>query len=219
MAHLNKDERRYLITVLRLDIGAKVTILDGVGGLYQSTIAQVGKEAVVCELGPLETATGESEREVHLWMACIKSDRMEWLIQKATELGVAAIHLMDTARTVMHHPDGKMDRWRKIAREAAEQSERGRIPAILDSRPLAGRSLPLGAFYCAERRPDVPSIRTAAGKNAGEALHVLVGPEGGWTEAECAMFAEKGAGPVSLGTRILRAETAAIAALALLLLE
>ena len=217
-AYLDQDERRYLITVLRLGVGDAVTILDGDGMLYPGTIALIGKKDVVCDLGEGQPAGGEPEREVHLWIACLKGERMDWLVQKATELGVAAIHLMATERTVVRDPNAKLDRWRKIAREAAEQSERGRVPPILESRPLADRSLPLGAFFCAERRRDAPGLPAALRDIADETVHVLIGPEGGWTDEEVRLLEDRGATPVSLGPLILRAETAAIAALALLLL-
>jgi 16S rRNA (uracil1498-N3)-methyltransferase len=218
-AYLDTEARKYLITVLRLEVGDAVTILDGDGGLYPGTIALVGKQDVVCDLREMEPATGEPEREVHLWMPMLKGEKMDWLVQKATELGVTAIHLMETERTIVQKPGNKLERWRRIAREAAEQCERGRIPRILDPRPLANRSLPLGTFYCAERRRDVPGIRAAAQERQDEPIHVLVGPEGGWTEAETAMLIDRGAEAVSLGPRILRAETAALAALTLLLLD
>jgi 16S rRNA (uracil1498-N3)-methyltransferase len=218
-AYLDAEARRYLITVLRLDVGSAVTILDGEGGLYPGTVALIGKQDVVCDLGEMVPAGGEPERDVHLWLALLKGEKMDWVVQKATELGVSAIHLMATERSVAHPSSHKLDRWRRIAREAAEQCERGRVPRLLESRPLANRSLPLGTFYCAERRPEMPSLRAAAQGRKNEALHVLVGPEGGWSDGEVAMLHERGAEPVSLGPRILRAETAALVALTMLLLD
>jgi 16S rRNA (uracil1498-N3)-methyltransferase len=218
-AYLDAEARRYLITVLRLNVGDAVTILDGDGGLYPGTIALVGKQDVVCDLGEMEPAGGEPERDVHLWLPLLKGEKMDWVVQKATELGVSTVHLMETARSVAQPSGNKLERWRRIAREAAEQCERGRIPRLLEARPLANRSLPLGAFFCAERRSDVLSLRVAARDRKNEAIHVLVGPEGGWTPDETAMLIDRGAEPVSLGPRILRAETAALVALTMLLLD
>lgn len=218
-AYLDAEARKYLVTVLRLAVGDAVTILDGDGGLYPGTIALIGKQDVVCDLGEMVAAGGEPERDVHLWLPLLKGEKMDWVVQKATELGVAAIHLMETERSIAQPSANKLERWRRIAREAAEQCERGRLPRLLESRPLANRSLPMGAFFCAERRPDVPSLRTAARNRNNEAIHVLVGPEGGWTSDETAMLVDRGAAPVSLGARILRAETAALVALAMLLVE
>lgn len=217
-AYLDAAAHRYLIKVLRLEVGAEVILLDGEGGLYRSRVTTIGKLDLQCELDAKEAAGGEPDRPVHLWQAVLKGERMDWLVQKATELGCTEIHLMETGRTVVRGASGKVDRWQSIAREAAEQCERGRIPIVHEPVELRRMALPTGALVCAERRPDTVDLRAAAGETAPAPVHLLVGPEGGWTPEEMTRLIDDGAHPVSLGERILRAETAALAALCQVLL-
>ena len=158
---------------------------------------------------------------VTLCAAVLKGERFDWLVQKATELGVAAIQPVITAQTIRRvgPEDTKaLDRWRRIATEAAEQSGRSRAPTIGTPVPLSGiaDSAPAPLFVAHEAVRAETLIR-AVPPNA-RALSVIVGPEGGLAESEVEHLVERdGAIAVSLGSRILRAETAAITAVTLAL--
>lgn len=157
----------------------------------------------------------EATCAVTLCAAVLKGERFDWLVQKATELGAAAIVPLLTARTVRKvgaEDSRALERWRRIATEAAEQSGRSVIPAIAPPTPIAGLagSAPKPLLVAHEREAGT-DLRAAIPPGA-DALSLVIGPEGGLTEAE---VAECGGVPVSLGPRILRAETAAITAVTL----
>ncbi|HQU03177.1 MAG TPA: 16S rRNA (uracil(1498)-N(3))-methyltransferase, partial [Acidocella sp.] len=203
----------YLAQVMRLGEGDTLLVFDGVHGEWRARVAQLARKLVVLEV--LEQ-TRPPEREPDCWLcfALLKRQKTDLVVEKATELGASVIQPVLTARTQADHVN--LDRLRAIAIEAAEQCERLAVPEIMPPMQLpalmaqwpAGRSL----FIADERR----TARLLRFSSAASAL--LVGPEGGFTDAELAGI---GAHPqvtrVSLGAQILRAETAAIAGLALML--
>jgi 16S rRNA (uracil1498-N3)-methyltransferase len=160
-----------------------------------------------------------------LILSVYKFDHMEWALEKATELGVAAVAPVIARRTEKHlaqAADKRIERWRRIVHEAAQQSRRSDVPQILDLGPLASRVRTASAatrIVLAEQertttlRNAIEEAADAAGENM-PALEIAIGPEGGWAPDEEALFDANGWRAVSLGPRILRAETAAIAALA-----
>jgi 16S rRNA (uracil1498-N3)-methyltransferase len=162
---------------------------------------------------------------VTLLLAVFKFDRMEWAIEKSTELGVARIIPVITRRSEKHlarNAPGRGDRWRRIAHESAKQSRRSDVPVIEEAVPLktaAAREGDAVRLVLAEQERST-TLRGAleeALKNTGDdfpEIQLAVGPEGGWAAEEEALFDDAGWKPVSLGPRILRAETAAITALA-----
>lgn len=162
---------------------------------------------------------------VMLVMSVYKFDRMEWVLEKATELGVAEVAPVIARRTEKHLAEAaekRAERWRRIVHEAAKQSRRSDVPLINDPCPLAARvKEPARGTRIVlaeqERTTTLRSLIEEAAEAAGEempALEIAIGPEGGWAPAEEALFDANGWRAASLGTRILRAETAAIAALA-----
>jgi len=200
--------------VLRLRSGDRIVVLDGRGAAWEAALSEVRNGAVVvrCER-PAACAT-EPSRAVTLFAAVLKGDRQEWMVQKAVELGVARIQPILTAHGVARPGADKAERWRRIAQEAAEQCERAIVPPIADPIPVSATRWPGLALICTERG-GMPL--KAAITSTDEALAVFIGPEGGWEAAELALLLEKGAIAASLGPRILRAETAALAALAMIL--
>lgn len=206
---------RYLGGVLRRGVGDPVTLFNGRDGEWRGRIAHLRKDdaAVVPEeqARPQPAPSGPV-----LLMAAVKRDAMEWIIEKATELGVHAIRPVLTARAV---PD-RVNRARLtlIAREAAEQCERLDVPEVAEAVPLhavldrwAG-----GPLVVAAERRGAPSL-TEALRAAPAMPALLVGPEGGFTIQELdALTRHPFVAPASLGPRILRAETAAVAALAVI---
>lgn len=203
-------------SVLRLRSGAAVRIFDGAGAEFEATLVTVAREGVNARLGsPIEPCP-ESPLRIVLAVSALKGDRMELVIQKATELGVAAVWPVVTARTdAVARPalrGTRQERWDKVASGAAEQCGRAVVPDVaptvllrdLLARPFDGLRL---VFWEAPGQPPLAGV-----PSTGSVL-ALVGPAGGWETHEIAELQQAGFRSVGLGPRILRAETAAIAAL------
>jgi 16S rRNA (uracil1498-N3)-methyltransferase len=208
---LDSAQANYLGNVLRLKEGAELLVFDGRSGEWLARIAEAGKKRMTLAVGR-KTREAESVPDVWLAFAPVKRSQTDWLVEKATELGVARLIPVMTRRTVAERV--KLERLEAIAIEAAEQCGRTVLPEIADPLPLArllderdsGRTL-----YFADEGGGEPA---AEAFKSGPAL-ILTGPEGGFTEDErTAVRASPNAVPISLGPRILRAETAALAALA-----
>jgi 16S rRNA (uracil1498-N3)-methyltransferase len=202
----------YLASVLRLGPGEKVKLFDDRTGEWLAEIAEAGKKRVTLTVGEL---LREREQVPDLWLlfAPIKRGRIDWLVEKATELGIARLVPVVTRRTVVDRL--KIDRLRAHAIEAAEQCERTALPALAEPRKLeaALRDWPEErTLYFADEGGGEPLAVAAAPGPAA----ILIGPEGGFTEEERATIRTMAfARPVSLGPRILRADTAALAAISL----
>jgi 16S rRNA (uracil1498-N3)-methyltransferase len=217
VAELVGDSARHLTRVLRVEPGQRYEISDG-RSAWLAEIAEAGGPRVVFRvIEPVETA--ELAVRITLCAALIKFDRLEWMIEKTTELGVDRIQPVEAARSekgLLQASVKRAERWARIAREAAEQSRRLRAPEIL---PAAGLEACLAAGPDARYRLeecDAPPLARllAVAPKGGDEVRLLVGPEGGWTEEERQAAARAGWLPASLGPRVLRAETAAIAAVA-----
>lgn len=219
-AQIHGEEAHHLTRVLRVAPGQKYEISDN-AGVYLAEIETARKDLVSFSI--LEKL-GSPQAAVRLTLvaALIKFDRFEWLVEKATELGVEAIVPFAAARSEKGLDRGagkRLERWRKIAREASEQSRRSRLPEIAAPVCFAGALACEAHLKLAlEEEPGVQPILSALPENRepGAAVALLVGPEGGWTAPERAAFAAADWAPVSLGTAVLRAETAAMAGIAVL---
>lgn len=215
-ARLTPEARHYLADVLRLAPGAALEVFDGAGGRYAGRLED-GLETVA--LGPREEARAGAP-EIALLFALAKGEKVDLVVQKATELGAARIAPFAAARSVVRLEGAKGEerarRWRKIAEEAARQCGRADVPAV--SPPLALEAalaaLPQGTVSFAFH-PGGPSL-SEAGERGAPAYAAIVGPEGGLTSDELESCRRALAVPASLGPRVLRAETAAIAAVVLL---
>ncbi len=167
-----------------------------------------------------ELDAGPPAPDVTLYLALIKFDRFEWAVEKATELGVTRIVPVAAIRSERGLFEGgqkRVERWRRIAHEASEQSRRLRVPEI-DAPGKMTAALNDGSvhrFWCDER-PGAPSLADAFQPSPGDSTALLIGPEGGWTDPERAQFDAAGWRGVSLGSLVLRAETAVCAALAVI---
>ena len=205
----------HLARVLRARVGDLYDIACG-DQLRQGTISSVSDERVEFTLGDVVAVT-EELRPITILMAIYKFDRMEWAIEKCTELGAARIVPVIARRTDAHlalASSKRVERWRRIAHEAAQQSRGTGAPAISDPCQLAAAiatEAPLRLLLNEnERAKKISEIFSADASGVA----IAVGPEGGWTSEELAQFDAAGWQSVTLGSRILRAETAAIAALA-----
>ncbi len=206
--------------VLRLDVGDPVTLFNGDGRDYPSRITACGRDMVEIEVEGTVAARPESPLRVTLVQGIARAERMDLVVQKATELGVAAIVPVATARSVVRlDGDGrerKTSHWRGIVVAACEQSGRATVPDLADPITLAEW---LAMSPAGPRRlllsPDANDSLAAAARGAGE-IELLVGPEGGLEEEERRAALDAGYCACRLGPRVLRSETAAMAALAVL---
>lgn len=208
---LDPRQANYLGNVLRMGAGDELLVFDGQSGEWLARIAAAGKKQMSLTVGR-QTREAETIPDVWLAFAPVKRAQTDWLVEKATELGVARLIPVMTRRTIAERV--RLERLEAIAIEAAEQCGRTRLPEIAE---------PLALTALLERRDSGRTLYFAdetGGEIAADALKpgpalILVGPEGGFTDEErIAIRAAVNSVPISLGPRILRAETAALAALA-----
>ena len=206
---LDAGQANYLGNVLRMKEGGELLVFDGTSGEWLARIAEAGRKRMALAV---DRRTREAETIPDVWLAFapVKRARIDWLVEKATELGAARLIPVTTQRTVVDRFN--LDRLRAHIVEAAEQCGRTMLPELAEPLPLA-RFLQDGArtLYFADESGGEPA---ATAFKPGPAS-ILTGPEGGFTDDErTAIRAAPNARPISLGPRILRAETAALAALA-----
>lgn len=213
------DEAHHLTRVLRVEAGQKYEISDN-RDVYLAEVETARKDTVSFVIVEKLAASAAAVRPVVL-AALIKFDRFEWLVEKATELGAEAIVPFVAERSekgLDRAAANRVVRWRKIAREASEQSRRDRLPEVGDVVGFeeALRYSAAFRFVLEEAGGATPMLAAMpAERRARETVAMMVGPEGGWTEREREAMREAGWTAVSLGLNILRAETAAAAALAI----
>jgi len=229
-ASLSGLQAEHLIRVLRVQAGAEADVVAG-GRVFHSMVAGFSEGgasgSAEVRFNLLAEIESEGAMAVTLVMSIFKFDHMEWAIEKATELGVAAIVPVIARRTdthLAHAAIKRVERWRRIAHEASQQSRRSDVPVIAHPLKLAehvktASKLQRVVLAEQERGTTLRGWLEEVVENAGEEMPVLeiaIGPEGGWAPEEAALFEANGWRAVSLGPRILRAETAAIAALAVI---
>lgn len=214
---------QHVTRVLRLRSGAALTVFDGRGGEYAATLEVAGRDTATVELGEHSAIERESPLRITLLQGLARGERMDWVVQKATELGVQRIVPVATARSVVQldaeRGTKRTDHWLAIAAAACEQCGRNTLPEI--AAPLS--------LEAALREASATDLRLALHPDSGESLRtvlgadvacpsvaLLIGPEGGLDETEVALARQDGFRVVHLGPRVLRTETAGIAALAAL---
>ena len=213
------------VQVLRLQPDGQITLFNGAGGEHRATVLRMGRSDVAVRIDSHHTIEREPGRQVHLALGMPANDRMDWLVEKATELGVTSIQPLHTAHSVLRlageRAAKKQAHWRSVTVAACEQCGGNRLPVVHPVRDLAAwlREMPAsegsGAVRCVLSLADgalgLSALR--AGLPPTQALLFLSGPEGGLSDSEEAQARSAGFAPVSLGPRVLRAETAALAAL------
>lgn len=213
------------VQVLRMQPGDALTLFDGSGGEYAATVERMGRSEVSVQVGAHTAIEREAPRALHLAVGMPANERMDWLVEKATELGVASIQPLMTAHGVLRlsgeRADKKRGHWEAIAIAACEQCGRNRVPLIHPVQSLAGwLAKPVAdadrfILSLADGTQAISAVRDGASSHLRDAW-VLSGPEGGLSAVEEQDAIALGFAPLTLGPRVLRAETAALAALALL---
>ena len=218
-AELSGDDAQHLTRVLRVEPGDKYEISDN-RNVYVAEVESARKTHVIFKtLSKLEVI--EPPVQSILCASLIKFDHFEWMIEKATELGVARIIPVIATRTergLEKAAAKRVQRWRRIALEASQQSRRAHLPVIDDPvRWVEALSVTAEYWYAMDETPGAKPFAAAfpEARTSVDTVALLVGPEGGWTDEERADFSQSGWTPVSFGPSILRAETAAIAGLAI----
>lgn len=224
-ATITGPDVNHIRNVLRMKPGEAVRISDGKGSCYDGTIDTLQSDEIIVRLTGEKMESTELPVEVVLFQGLPKSDKMEWIIQKNTELGVGAIVPVATSRAVVKldekKADSKVKRWNGIAEAAAKQSKRTLIPevrsvlsfkqALLESATFDVKLMPYeNAEGMAFTRKCIGEIRP------GAKVAVFIGPEGGFSEEEVKAASEMGFLPITLGRRILRTETAGMSVLSMI---
>ncbi|MFH1429667.1 MAG: 16S rRNA (uracil(1498)-N(3))-methyltransferase [Candidatus Margulisiibacteriota bacterium] len=233
---LTGEDYNHIVRVLRMKTGDDLNVLDNHGHQYRTQIISADKNSAVCLIEEV-IIVPPSPFKIILAQAIIKGEKMDWLIQKATELGVSTIVPLITERTVVKlsakDTPHKLERWQKIVKNAAEQCERPDLPVIEAPTTIQNLIIPEGTTaFVGMARGDAPMLRVYLSpltKQSGSedspgcpessirgvrSLLFAAGPEGGFTPDEKELLQKKGCKPLSLAPNILRAETAALAFLA-----
>ena len=224
---LQGPERDHLVKVLRLKPGDQICGFDNSGGEWLGEIDDISEQSVTCRVVGEAYPQVEAKAQVYLVAGLAKGEKMDWVVQKGTELGMAGLVPLRAKRSIVRLEGNKavdrVERWQKIAGEAAKQSHRVREPQIMDVCDWTDlpNVLPPATQWLIPYEEETSSLRHALLQlDAGYPLAVLIGPEGGFEKTEVDFARDKlVARPVSLGPRILRAETAAVAALTMVLFQ
>jgi 16S rRNA (uracil1498-N3)-methyltransferase len=209
---LPADEARHLRDVLRLKPGDEVYVFDGLGHEFRSTVSNIRRDFAELHIdAEVEPAKPESQLQLNLGVALLKGEKFDLVVQKATELGVTRITPLSTRYADIHLRDAsdatkRVTRWQRIAIEAAKQSGRAFVPEI--TLPVAFEKVEVEGTGVMFSERDGEALESLPGTSS---ITALVGSEGGWTDEEIESARARGFHVVTLGGRILRAETAAIA--------
>ncbi|WP_342721055.1 16S rRNA (uracil(1498)-N(3))-methyltransferase [Acidovorax sp. FHTAMBA] len=219
------------VQVLRLQPGDALMLFNGEGGEFEATVLKMGRSDVRVLVGTHHAVEREAPRAVHLLAGITANERMDWLVEKATELGVASITPLVAERSVLklkgERAEKKIAHWQAVAVAACEQCGRNRVPVVHNAVDLAGwartqvqaPALDVQRLLLSLRAGTAPLHTAAALSPPSGPVVFLSGPEGGLSGAEEDLALQHGFAPVTLGPRVLRAETAPLAALAALTLQ
>ncbi len=223
---IENEDANHIKKVLRIGVGDEITVCDGSGTDYQVRIAEIGKNSVECDIISKTICDTEPENEITLYQGLPKAAKMDYIIQKNTELGISRIVPAKLARCVVKledkkAEDKKCERWQKIANEAAKQSGRGVIPKVSEPMTIdeiiaevAECDLVFVPYECESETRLKDVIESAEG---AKKISFIIGPEGGFDASEIEKFKKTGIKTITLGKRILRTETAAEAVISMLM--
>jgi len=218
---LQSREARYILAVLRLGPGDEVTVFDGVGNEYRTELAEDDESGMYLAIQEGTRPERESPLQITLGQALLKGERMKFVIQKATELGAARLIPLVTSRTIPlvegERESLRIERWQRIAQEAAKQSGRTMVPEIEAIHELAAfLSQAAGARIMLWEGEPAPLREVVKGIDAQAGITLLIGPEGGFAEEEVTAAQAHGFLVAGLGQRVLRAETATLSVLTII---
>lgn len=214
------DDVKHIVRVMRMEVGEEVIVCDGLGHAFRVELTELGDGMVHGRIVEELTQSPEARVKVTLAQGLPKGDKMELIVQKGTEVGIARFLPVDMARCIVQYDAKKeqkrRERWQKIAKEAAEQAHRNLVPSI--GEPMSYKQLmsSLDGFdlvvvpYEGEKARGLREVLAAHPE--AEHICVLIGPEGGIADSEIEIALARGAHPVTLGPRILRTETAGLVA-------
>jgi 16S rRNA (uracil1498-N3)-methyltransferase len=208
---LSDPEAKHIRDVLRLGEGDAVELFDDVGNTSQSTLKEVSKRQVVVRVDSI--APARATRKLTVVSAIPKGERADWMIEKLSELGVTDFQPVVCKRSVVEPGQGKLDRWKRIAIEAAKQSQRVGVMRIQSLINLDKVTIQPGCVVLTTHQSTTTPLDTSG------ILQLVVGPEGGFDESEIQLLLLRGASPVRLPAPILRVETAAIVAAGIVLCQ
>ena len=218
--HVVAGQAHHVIHVLRLQAGAALTLFDGRGGEYAALIKRIDKSGLTLTVAERRAVSRESPLNIVLAQGISSGERMDYTVQKCVELGITAIQPLITQRSVVRltseRADKRVAHWQTVAAAACEQCGRNRVPPVLPVQPLMKWLGSVQSDGAAKRYFLSPyaSAKLRELAHPQSAVTLLVGPEGGWNPDETAAATGAGFLPLTLGPRVLRTETAAVAALA-----
>ncbi len=224
---LSAEQSHQVCHVLRLKTGDRIVVLDNAGYEYDVTLTEVTKREVLGQVVDKRPAGGEPRVQITLFQALVAREKLEWVLQKGTEVGVCRFVPIQTSRSIVRARqinDKKLTRRQKIITEAAEQSHRGRIPEIDEPIDFSEAMSKLGDFDLAlMTAPAVesPSLKQVLANcpKTPTSVAIFIGPEGGFSDEEIELASQRGATPIRLGPRVFRTESAGLIATAIALFE
>jgi 16S rRNA (uracil1498-N3)-methyltransferase len=210
--------------VLRLKPGDHITVLDDTGWEYESVIESITRDVVNGVVVKKVLGIGEPKTKVVLYQALLKTDKFEFVLQKGVELGITSFVPFVSERCVARKPsESKLERWHSVIREAAEQSRRTHLPVLHEvvsfKEACEQTNQPALILWEEEKSQNLAATLKSAPFTRAQAISVFVGPEGGFTSTEIELARRHGIVPAGLGNRILRAETAGLAAISAIMYE
>jgi 16S rRNA (uracil1498-N3)-methyltransferase len=220
------EQAHQIRSVLRMYTGQEVVVLDNRGWEYQVVLQVVERHCVAGEIVEKRPATNEPDVQITLYQSLLRREKFEWVLQKGTEIGVSRFIPLITRRSLARDPADispkKEERWRRIITEAAEQSRRGRLPTLETTVTLEtamdrldGQQLAIMPW----EQANGPDLRRVLALPRPRPVALFIGPEGGFAAEEVQYGVSRDVLPVTLGSRILRAETAALVAISLVLFQ
>jgi 16S rRNA (uracil1498-N3)-methyltransferase len=216
---LPEDAAAHLVRVLRMQPGDRCVLFNGDGGEHAATIVTANKRGVEADVGARTEVDNESPLRIALVQGIARGEKMDWILQKATELGVASVLPVQSDRSEVkldaERAVKRLAHWRSVVVSACEQSGRARVPEVEAAQPLANVGTRLASTHRYLLDPEAKDAIATMPAIDGDCV-LAVGPEGGWSERDRAVLEAVGFKGLRLGPRILRTETAGIAAIAAL---
>lgn len=220
---LRGENYKHIKTVLRLEVNNEITVCDGLGCDYLCRIYNIGSNLLTVEILQKYANAAEPNLKITLFQALPKLDKMDFVIEKAVELGVYCIVPITTERTIVKTNDEreqkKLKRWNTLSEAAAKQSGRGYIPSILNIHNFTNAlsyASKLSKSVIAYEKEQSCTLKHSLTNFSGESLGLFIGSEGGFSEDELKKAKKIGVEPITLGKRILRTETAALATISMI---